>query len=686
MRRIPLGGLFLSACLGIGAAEPGAIPPVAWEIAFGLGAGAVLFWDRTILTLVAVLSFFGFWQSFRRTTDLGYQLQATPSLISQPRQFTLEADSDSKPFRWGNRIRQRLFAKISAVDGRPIKFRVEAELPGASIYYGDQFQVRGHLALPERALNPGEFDERAYLQQQGVYLMLTCTRPSEVNLLSHGWGNPIQAIALRCRKAVEPIPTRSLENDRPIKALIDGITFGDRAEFDPDLLAVLQDTGTLHLFVVDGLKVTLLASISWILARFLCLPRRWVAALVVPFLILYCAATGLSSAGLRATLMALFVLLGVSLERPVVQLNALSGSGIMLLIWNPEELFQLGFQLSFTIVALIVITAHPLSSWLAYPFRFDPWIPAQLISPAHRAYHRIITRSAELFAVCFICWAASLPFSIFYFHRISLTNVIANFLAVPIGTWILFTALGSILLCPISSWASVCLNNSNWLLGHLFLVLVNGVAAIPGQAMNVSLGTWSSNAKVVVLASGRSETVYFHTGSMNGLLNPGSPSKYRRITEPFLRSQGVNELHFLSWSKPDADHGGSVAEVVKHFQIKMARTALGPSIFGCELGRFQFLFLGGNHQQNARQPSRMVDVVLAPSPRQISSAELVRRFHPGAILYAQGKSGGKEAISDPVTPIWFLAEKGAVTLSLHEQSLELRSYLGDRLTLPSRSR
>jgi ComEC/Rec2-related protein len=728
MRRTPLGGLFLSACLGVSVAEPGLILPFFWAIAFVFGSVAALFRQLTVLTLITVFFFFGFWQSFRRTTDPGYQLGGSPRLINQLHQFLLEADTDSRPFRWGNRLRQRFFARITAMDGHTIRFRVEAELPSKSIYYGDQLGVRGRLALAERALNPGEFDNRTYLQHLGVYLTLTCTSPSEVAIVNHGWGNPIQAIALRCRKAIEAIPTHSLENDRPIKALIDGITFGDRSEFDPDLLDLLQDTGTLHLFVVDGLKVTLLAGVSWIVARLLCLPRRWTAALVLPFLVLYCAATGLSSAGLRATLMALFVLLGVSLDRPVVQLNALAGSGLILLIWNPEELFQLGFQLSFTIVALIVILAHPLTSCLAFPFRFDPWIPAQLISPARRAYHRVAARSAELFAVCLICWAASLPFSLFYFHRISLNNVIANFLAVPIGTWILFTALASILIYPISSWASICLNNSNWLLGHLFLAVVNGVAAIPGQTMNVSLAPWSSNVKVVLLASGRSETVYFHAGAVNGLLNPGSPSKYRRITEPFLRSQGVNELHFLSWSKPDGDHSGSATEVLRHFPIRMdvstcqrsdhhlltrpsageqnltasesirinrqnisatfmlARADSWPPIFGCEIGPFQFLFLGGNHQQDARQPSQTVDVIFASSPRQISSAELVRRFHPRAILYGQGKSGDEEALAGRITPIWFLAEKGAVTLTLCKQSLELCSYLGDRLTLPSRSR
>jgi ComEC/Rec2-related protein len=771
MRRIPLGGPFLAACFGVAVAEVCSIPFLAWGIAFGLFAIAVAVWRRTAFALAASLLFFGFWHSFRKASDQGYLLAQKPDLADRIHQIGLEAEADSKPFHWGNQIKQRLIAKVTGVDGRPMNFRVQAELAGQPIHYGDCCQVMGRLEAPQRAMNPGEFDERTYLQHEGIYVVLNSPSAHDATIQYHGWGNPIFAIALNCRKAVENIPTRSLENDRPIKALIEGVTFGDRSDFDPDLLDLLQDTGTLHLFVIDGLKVTLLAGISWIAARLFCLPRRWIAGAVVPLLLLYCAATGLSAAGLRATLMALFVLVGISLERPVLQLNAMSGAGFILLLCNPEELFQLGFQLSFTIVAFIVIGARPLTSWLAHPFRPDPWIPRQLISPLRRLLQRLIHRSAELLAVCTICWVSSLPFSIFYFHRISFSNVVANFLAVPVGTWILFTALISILVSPIAGWASIYLNNTNWLLAHLFLVIVNASAAFPGQAMNIGGLPWSTEAKIVVLASGRSETIYFCRGSSTGLVNPGSASKYRRITEPFLRSEGVNGLSFLSWTRPDQDHAGSAPEVAKHFKVagasheslspndeaaaglsrgspaaagkadlsrRLVRHSSGirdeggseakadgiPSAIGltkattsrmsmleekislndeatwssvkpitplrpvldCELGSFEVLLLNINRQQIQAQPSRTVDVVVVPSQRQCSCPELVRKFHPQAILYLQGKPGGNQSPGQPAVPIWFLGDKGAVTIALSNKDLELSGYLGDRLTLQSRSR
>lgn len=735
MRRIPLAGLFLAACVGVETAEVFSLPVLYWAIAFGSFVGAVLIWKRTALALCAALLFFGFWHSFRKVSDQGYQLINQPDVAKQVHQITLEADSDAKPFHWGNQIKQRLIAKVASVDGYPMDFRVEAELCGQPIHYGDYCRVLGRLEAPQRALNAGEFDERIYLQHEGIFVVLDSASAHDTNIIHHGWGNPILAAALTCRKAIQDIPTRSLENDRPIKALIEGVTFGDRSDFDPDLLDLLQDTGTLHLFVIDGLKVTLLAGISWMAVRFFCLPRRWIAGAVIPLLVLYCAATGLSAAGLRATLMALFVLIGVSLERPVLQLNAMSGAGFILLLCNPEELFQLGFQLSFTIVAFIVIGARPLTSWLFHPFGPDPWIPNQLISPARRLWHRLIHRSAELLAVCTICWGSSLPFSIWYFHRVSFSNVVANFLAVPVGTWILFTALLSILISPMAGWASIYLNNTNWLLAHAFLVIVKASAAIPGQAMNVGCLPWSNAAKIVVLASGRSETFYFRQGSSSALVNPGSASKYRRITEPFLRSEGVNRLSFLTWTRSDQDHAGSAPEVVKHFKIAgtsaeslsrrsvaeadaaspakgLTKTAINrmplqeeeinlndetawkdirPApplnpVLNCQIGSFEVLLLNLNHQQIERLPSRIADVVVVPSQRQCSAPELIRKFHPQAILYLQGKPAGSQTSAKPIIPVWFSGDKGAVAMSLSNKDLELSGYLGDRLVLRSRNR
>ena len=106
MRRIPLGGLFLAACFGVEFAEVCPAPLLGWAIAFGLFAMAVVVWKQTALVLSATLLFFGFWHSFRTASDRGYQLAKMPDLANRSHQIDLEAEADSKPFHWGNQIKQ----------------------------------------------------------------------------------------------------------------------------------------------------------------------------------------------------------------------------------------------------------------------------------------------------------------------------------------------------------------------------------------------------------------------------------------------------------------------------------------------------------------------------------------------------------------------------------------------------
>ena len=145
MRRTPLGGLFLAACIGVEIAEIRPTPLLYWAIGFGLLAIAGVAWKRTALALAAALLFFAFWHSFRQTSDQGYELRSKPDLASRTHQIDFEADADSKPFHWGNQIKQRLMARVVAVDGYRMNFRVQAELCGQPIHYGDSCQMTGRL-------------------------------------------------------------------------------------------------------------------------------------------------------------------------------------------------------------------------------------------------------------------------------------------------------------------------------------------------------------------------------------------------------------------------------------------------------------------------------------------------------------------------------------------------------------
>jgi ComEC/Rec2-related protein len=715
--RIPLTGPFVAACIGILVSDT---HPDSWMIFGGLFClfGLIaLVWRKTLFTLAATVLFFAFWHPFLIAHDQGFQLSLMTGLNRHIHRCILCAQSDSTPFRWANQTKQRFRAEIREVDGFPAQFRASIELNGSPIQYGDTIAVDGRLALPEEPLNPGEFDYRKFLQRQSVYVVLQAISGSKTQILSRGGANPLVGFALRLRHTIEGIPVASLEDDPPIQGLIRGILFGDRSTIPLAIMDELQDTGTLHLFVIDGLKVTLLAGISWAVMRVTRLGRRWTIILIIP-LLLYCAGTGLSIASLRATIMSAILLFGVALERPVLAKNVLSGAGLFLLGLDPQQLFQLGFQLSFITVAALTIAARPLANLFSLPVRPDPWIPQRLLHPARRAFSRIAQHGCELLSVCFVCWFATLPFAWLIFHRISWCSVAANFATVPLGASMLALGISSILAAPFCRWASVCLNNTNWLLGHIFLAVVNMFTAFPYQSTNVSEPGTRNHPKLVILAAGRSNSIYLHAGGADAFINPGSDSKYRRITQPFLRYQGVNRLCLFQSCREDADHEGCLRQLERQFTCESAKNGAATQVelvngrfkpdtnstvvnldetgirvraappnrsasrILVGMGGYQILLMADSHRGSSLDKDDCtVDLLCVSSPRSFPPADVQSRYNPQVVVYAQGKRTERCARS----PTLFLSEEGAVTLELCGDALKLQTFRGGQFTFRKRN-
>ena len=114
-------------------------------------------------------------------------------------------------------------------------------------------------------------------------------------------------------------------------------------------------SGTLHVFAISGLHIAMIAGMMTILARCLGIPRRLAGYLIIPSLWLYTAATGSPASAVRASTVSTVILLGWILGRPPDMLNSLGTAAILLLMVEPLQLFQPGFQLSFTVVLVLTL-------------------------------------------------------------------------------------------------------------------------------------------------------------------------------------------------------------------------------------------------------------------------------------------------------------------------------------------
>src|SRR5207302_6946806 len=121
------------------------------------------------------------------------------------------------------------------------------------------------------------------------------------------------------------------------------------------------------------------------------------------------AITGLHTASVRAAVMSALLLGGIFFDRKVLALNSLAAAGFLILLFDSNQLFTSGFQLSFAVVGAIVLLADPMFVRFGRIVSPDPFLPRALLSRAQRfriKAGRKVTRGAS---VSLAAWIGSLP-------------------------------------------------------------------------------------------------------------------------------------------------------------------------------------------------------------------------------------------------------------------------------------
>ncbi len=432
---------------------------------------------------------------------------------------------------------------------------------------GDKIRLRGIIGSIPPPRNPGEFDLRAYLARRDVHHSVFVRYPEDGAILEAGSGGFVRRSAARTRDWMRATMTRGLEDSPEVAALINGMALGLRHETPDDIEEPFQQTGTLHLFAVAGLHVGIVAQLLWILALLLHLPRKAAAALIIPSLFFYSAITGFHVSSLRAATMAAVLLGGIFFDRPVLALNSLAGAALVILAFDPNQLFNSGFQLSFAVVGTILVLAEPISRFLIRAAEPDPFLPRALLSPGRRIFQGGFFWSARATSVSAAAWIGSLLLIIWYFYLITPISLLANLTVVPVAFCVLAVGLMSLVAAPLSTSLSLVFNNANWSLAKIILSLVHVFAHLPTGHIYVERPHWPTGARaqITVLDAGAGAAVHLRAGGADWLFDTGSARDYERFLRDYLHSRGVDRLDGLVLSHGDSSHIGGARAVFDEF-------------------------------------------------------------------------------------------------------------------------
>ena len=221
----------------------------------------------------------------------------------------------------------------------------------APLHYGDHLELGGTLRQPKGQRNPGGFDYRSHLARRQVFGTLSPNREFEIVATGQS-GFPFLRWTESLRRRVEGVIDSAYQKRPNHVEILKGMLLGKRGGIEESTIVAFRDSGSLHILAVSGLHVGLIAGVF-----FLCfsrLPAKATYALTILAVILYAGMVGFRPSVLRASTMVILFLLGSIIDRDVDRFNLLAVAALGLLLINPAQLWDIGFQLSFAAVTSIL--------------------------------------------------------------------------------------------------------------------------------------------------------------------------------------------------------------------------------------------------------------------------------------------------------------------------------------------
>jgi competence protein ComEC len=513
--------------------------------------------------------------------------------------------------------------------------------PANGLQCGDELEIATALEEIDAPLSPGLLDYRVFEAEQGIYYTATIGR-SDWRRIQSGGGDFWANLSYRLRDWAYARLQIGLEDDPRIADFLAGMLIGYREEIPLDIEQDFRRTGTLHVFAVSGQNIAELMVVVIVLLQ-LCGFVRWRWAwTLAPVVLLYCLLTGAPASAVRATVMAMGVLLAWKLGRPLNALGCWSLALIAMLLWNPIILLDPGAQLSFGVVLGLVLLGPPIMRLLEAPFARDPFLPRDLLTAAQAREEKFWHYAAALLGATIAATLVSEPITAVDFHQVTPISVLANLIVVPAAGLITVVGTLGVTFSFITTLWAALINNSNWLFARLLIALVAFLARQPGASLNVpDIRTLNSPLPSFVIAPVQdSACLLLRTGGQTWLFNTGRETPARGATTHLLQFYGVNQLDGLVLMQLGiADNGGAgiIDQTFHPRQIVLpalrSRSPLEKTLPG---STFQ------HWAQNRRielDPGVTIDV-LNPSTESTASHEqdrsLVLLFHAGGgtILWA----------------------------------------------------
>ncbi len=349
------------------------------------------------------------------------------------------------------------------------------------------------------------------------------------------------------------------------QALVIAMLLGNDDFIDRQMREEFSLSGVAHVLALSGLHVAIITVLIW----FLLFPLDYVRGkrlrllLTMLLLVVYAFLTGLSPSVIRSTVMIGFVFMSMIFYRKSSPLNSLAAAALLILVFSPNSLYGVGFQLSFITVAALLI----------FYKMFDVKAPQNKI--LNYIYAGLLTS--------LVAMVSTIILTAYYFNTVSLLSVVANVVIMPIVplfmgggavALVLMTMGGEIvMLDKVLDWMTSVMNSSiGWFSSSPLSsnnIYVTWVAVIVYYAVLVLIVMWikQRNAKWLLVACGLVAVGITHSLVVDACSERSGFVVFNSYNStPVLYFSGSNALLWI----PDVDEGYNKEDFVRQHRAFLA--------------------------------------------------------------------------------------------------------------------
>lgn len=446
--------------------------------------------------------------------------------------------------------------------------------------------------------NPHDFDYSKWLEREDIFLQ------GSVEKIVGFRAVPEKNIWRKIRSSVYETIDRQYQDD--IQPVAKALLTGEKGDLSNEEKVAFSRSGLSHIMAVSGLHVGFIAAPFWIFIPFFWKSRsgKWTGLIIfTSVLLLYAGITGFSASVSRATLMAWLLTYSRLFHKMSNSYNLMGVAALILMIIDPAQVFDVGFQLSFSAVFIILMIMPAATGLIPETYRY-----------------RTSGKFIGIILISAVVQAGLFPLLVYYFGEFSVIGPIANAMviplltaAVPAGTGLLlFSALTGITAEPLTKpvewiflWTrrvagylaeadvSYISISSEYITPSVFLIWFSGIIfvaliRIPQVKWKalilflISLNLWfmirlsdnvsGSPLRVTVLDVNQGDAIHIETPNEKhifidtGRWSPFSNSG-NKILVPYLKWSGIKKIDAIFHSHPHSDHIGGTPALIQTVKI-----------------------------------------------------------------------------------------------------------------------